>query len=35
MKELAKFDYLIYSKEFKIFTRQQGEISKVLTTLTK
>jgi len=35
MKELAKFDYLIYSKEFKIFTRQQGEITKVLTTLTK
>ena len=35
MKELAKFDYLIYSKEFKIFSRQQGEVNKVLTTLTK
>ena len=35
MKELAKFDYLIYSKEFKIFSRQQGEVDKMLKSLAK
>ena len=26
MKEIAKYDYIIYSKEFKIFARGKGEI---------
>mmetsp|Transcript_23403 Transcript_23403/g.17821 ORF Transcript_23403/g.17821 Transcript_23403/m.17821 type:complete len:180 (+) Transcript_23403:587-1126(+) len=35
MKELSRFDYLVYSKEFKIFTRQQGDIEKLLTAQVK
>ena len=30
MKEVAKYDYIIYSKEFKIFARGKGEVDKVL-----
>lgn len=35
MKELAKYDYLIHSKEFKIFARDKGDIAKILNSLTK
>jgi len=33
MRELAKFDYLVHSKEFKIFTRERGDIEKILNAL--
>lgn len=35
MKEIAKFDYIVFSKEFKVFVRGQGEIDKVLQALPK
>lgn len=35
MKELAKFDYLIHSKEFKIFAREKGDVEKILNGLVK
>jgi sorting nexin-1/2 len=35
MKELAKHDYLIHSKEFKIFARDRGDIEKILGSLVK
>ena len=35
MKEIAKFDYIVYSKEFKVFARGKGEIDKVLFALPK
>jgi hypothetical protein len=35
MKELAKFDYLIHSKEFKIFSRDKGDIEKILNSLMR
>jgi hypothetical protein len=35
MKELSKFDYLIHSKEFKIFSREKGEIEKILNSLLR
>ena len=35
MKELAKFDYLVFSKEFKIFSREKGDIEKILNALIK
>ena len=35
MKDIAKFDYIIYSKEFKVFARGKGEIDKVLYALPK
>jgi hypothetical protein len=35
MKEIAKFDYIVFSKEFKVFVRGQGEIDKVLNALPK
>jgi len=35
MKEVAKYDYIIYSKEFKIFSRGTGEIDKILLALPK
>jgi len=35
MKEIAKYDYIIFSKEFKIFARGKGEIDKVLFALPK
>ena len=34
-KEVAKYDYIIYSKEFKIFARGKGEVDKVLFALPK
>lgn len=33
MKELAKYDYLIHSKEFKTFARDRGDLEKILTNL--
>lgn len=35
MKEIAKYDYIIFSKEFKVFARGKGEIDKVLYALPK
>lgn len=35
MKEIAKFDYIVFSKEFKVFVRGTGEIDKVLNALPK
>ena len=35
MKELAKYDYLIHSKEFKTFARDKGDLEKILGALTK
>jgi hypothetical protein len=35
MKELAKFDHLTHSKEFKIFAREKGDIQKLLGQLLK
>ena len=35
LKEVAKYDYLIQSKEFKIFARDKGDIEKVLGSLLR
>lgn len=35
MKEISKYDYIIHSKEFKIFSRGKGEIDKILFALPK
>lgn len=35
MKEMAKYDYIVFSKEFKVFARGKGEIDKVLFALPK
>ena len=35
MKELAKCDYLIHSKEFRIFAREKGDVEKILNSLVK
>jgi len=35
VKEIAKFDYIVFSKEFKVFVRGTGEIDKVLQSLPK
>jgi len=35
MKELCKYDYLIYSQEFKIFARDKGDVEKVLAQLPR
>ena len=35
MKEVSKFDYLIQSKEFKIFSREKGDIEKILNSLLR
>ena len=35
MKEIAKYDYIVYSKEFKVFARGKGEVDKILTALPK
>ena len=35
MKEIAKYDYIIFSKEFKIFARGKGEVDKVLPMLPR
>ena len=33
MKEIAKYDYIVFSKEFKIFARMKGEVDKILFAL--
>ena len=35
MKEIGKHDYIIYSREFKLFAREKGEVEKTLSALTK
>ena len=35
LKDCAKFDYIIFSKEFKIFSRGPGEVDKELMALPK
>ena len=35
LKEIAKFDYIIKSEEFKIFSRGEDNIEKALTGLPK
>lgn len=35
MKEIAKYDYIVFSKEFKIFARMKGEVDKILFALPK
>lgn len=35
LKELGKIDYLIDSKEFKIFARDKGDIEKILHAMAK
>jgi len=35
MKELAKFDYLTLSKEFRVFSRDKGDIEKILSNMIK
>lgn len=33
LKDCSRFDYIIFSKEFKLFSRGQGEIDKALNSL--
>ena len=35
MKELAKFEYLTESKEFKVFAREKGDIDKILGAMLR
>lgn len=35
MKEVGRFDYLVHSREFKIFAREKGDIEKILNGLVK
>jgi len=35
MKEICKYEYLIYSQEFKVFARDNGDVEKILTQLPK
>jgi hypothetical protein len=35
MKELARFDCLVHSKEFRIFARERGDIEKILNALLR
>jgi hypothetical protein len=35
MKELAKFDHLTQSKEFRVFAREKGEIEKILSSMLR
>lgn len=35
MKEIGRFDYLVHSREFKIFAREKGDIEKILNGLVK
>ncbi len=35
MKEIAKFDYIVHSKEFRIFARDKGDIEKILNAMVK
>lgn len=35
MKEIAKYDYIVFSKEFSLFARGKGDIDKALNSLPK
>lgn len=35
MKEIAKFDHLTNSREFKVFTRERGDIEKTLSNMLR
>ena len=35
MKEVAKYDYLTFSREFKVFARERGDIEKILGQMLK
>ena len=35
MKEIARFEYLTNSREFKVFARERGDIEKILTSMLK
>jgi len=35
MKEIAKYDYITHSKEFRIFARDKGDVEKILNSLVK
>lgn len=35
MKEIAKFDYLTNSNEFKVFARERGDIEKILSSMLR
>ena len=35
MKELAKFDYIVFSEEFKLFSRGVGDIENQFSALPK
>ena len=35
MRECSKYEFLVECKEFKIFTRQQGEVDEVLYKLAR
>lgn len=35
MKEIAKLDYIVYSEEFKLFVRGEGDIEQKLKALPK
>ena len=35
MKDLAKYDHLVHSREFKIFARDKGDVEKILNSLVK
>jgi len=35
MKEIAKFDHLTQSKEFRVFAREKGEIDKILSSMLR
>ncbi len=35
MKEIAKFDHLTQSREFKVFARERGDIEKILNSMLK
>jgi hypothetical protein len=35
MKELSRFEFLIHCKEFKIFSREKGDIEKTLNSLLR
>ena len=35
MKEIGKHDYIIHSREFKLFARERGEVEKILSALPK
>lgn len=35
MKELAKFDFLTQSREFRVFVRERGDIEKIMQSMLK